>query len=164
MYRLISLDTSTTDTGYCIFLNGHIEKSGHITSEGEDRLDDMIMKIYALLSDTKYLGTIVIEKMSFVRNGNTDRTLAELIGAVRGYALMKKKEYIEYNVNRWRSLIAKNIGEPSPKKREEAKAWSKEKAADLNIYTDNDNESDAILIGIARFIELLGTDFTSFAV
>ena len=62
------------------------------------------------------------------------------------------------------TLIAKNIGEPSPKKREEAKAWSKEKARDLNIYTDNDNESDAILIGIARFIELLGTDFTSFAV
>ena len=109
MYRLISLDTSTSDTGYCIFLNGHIEKSYHIISEGENRLDDMIMKIYALLSDTKYLGTIVIEKMSFVRNGNTDRTLAELIGAVRGYALMKKKEYIEYNVNRWRRLLSQKI-------------------------------------------------------
>lgn len=152
-YRLISLDTSTTHTGYCIFLNGRIECSGVIKSRKDDRLKSMIEGIYSLLKSVDDLGTIIIERMSVGRNISVGRSLTEIIGAVRGYAIMHDMEFIEYNVATWRRLIAQSLGETAPRLKKEAKAWSIEKVKSIGIEPYDDNEADAINIGIARFLE-----------
>ena len=55
---LLTLDTATRNTGYCVFENGKIIKTGVISTKAKEPLDKMLLKIGTLL--TKYQPDIVV--------------------------------------------------------------------------------------------------------
>ena len=152
---MVSLDTSTTITGYAIWINGVLDKSGIIDHSKEKniekRIEYMVNAIYGLI---KKSDIVVIESTKVPRGVSAQRYLTQLLGAVWGFCIDKKIEYVEYAPSVWRKLIA---GERKiPRKREEAKQWDIKEAKKLGYKPCDDNEADAILIGIARMNEFEG--------
>ena len=146
---LLSLDTSTTETGIAIFKNGRYEKSYTIKSNVKsNKLTDMIQKIYQEITNISPQ-IVICEDMCIVRNASTSRILSELIGAVRGICISQNIFFDKLRPNEWRALNLSDK-EKLPKKREDCKEWSKHKAKLLfNKDFSSDNESDAVLIGQA---------------
>ena len=163
-YKLISLDTSSTISGYSVFSSGLYKYSGVFDYSkksykeqpcDEDKLNKMVLSILSLL-DKEKPGTVVIEMTVVERNAKTQRLLSEIVGSVRGWAYINNAEFVEYRPSVWRKLICgiKKI----PIKRDDCKAWSVGLLQDKIVGID-DNEADSVLIGIARFIDLLGGSF-----
>lgn len=148
--KLMSIDSSTTGSGYAIYLNGELNYYGvysttHIFNSKE-RLETMMkslcQKIEAIKPD------IVITELTVVnRNAEAQRNLSMLLGAIYFKCLELGIEYHALRPTEWRKLV-RNEDESIPRKREELKKWSKNKVKDIyKIDTDDDNISDAILLG-----------------
>lgn len=154
-YRMVSLDTSSTKTGWAYWEAGELTEYGEIDHSKEKdievRFEDMCLSILSLLNRLKP-ETIVIEMESVTRNAHTQRILTEIIGVVHGWALSNYAEYVEYRPLAWRKLNCEEE-EKVPAKREDAKAWSITKIKNLFEKDTTDNEADAILIGRARIKE-----------
>lgn len=149
--RMVSLDTSSTATGYAYWENAVLKESGELKADSkdkEDRLDEMCLKIMDILR--KYKPHIVVIEMTVVEtNANTQRILSEIVGVVRGYALMHDCDFVRYRPSSWRYLV-KDENETLSKKREDLKKWSVAKVSKLYGINGSDNETDAILIGLAH--------------
>ena len=165
---LLSLDTSSTKTGWAVFKNGTYQESGvldwsHI-KETDNRLQLMYIKIIQYIE--KYQPDILVIEKDVVGSGrrlnmSTINTLIKLIGGIWAYCVqlnmgttMNNSEndfrifYVEYSPSEWRSLIGLK-----GRKREEYKEASIKKIKDeYNIDVD-DNEADAINIGLAYIKE-----------
>ena len=91
---------------------------------------------------------IVITELTVVnRNAEAQRNLSMLLGAIYYKCLELGIEYHSLRPTEWRKLV-KNKNEVLPRKREELKVWSKSKVKDMyKINIDDDNISDAILLG-----------------
>lgn len=148
---LISLDTSSSKTGWAFFINGKYNQSGLIdltTKENkklssDDRIGKMCLTIFELIN--KYSpDTIVIEKLTVSRNMVTVRVLAKIIGTVYAYALQNKTNYIELESSQWRSALHM---QKHGRKRDEYKKLSIEYAQNIAHKEINDDEADAICIG-----------------
>ena len=153
-YKMLSLDTSSSCTGYALYEAGILSESGSINAEGIDReskLDSMCREIYRLL-DAMDPGTVVIEMTVVERNAMTQRVLSEIVGAVRGWAIRHEAEFVEYRPNIWRKLITGD--DPIPKGRTACKEWSKDTVHKMYGNSFGDDECDAILIGQARINEI----------
>lgn len=154
--RLISLDTSSTKTGYAIFNNGQYKESGLInldTSEckkkyknnSDKRIKDMCLKVIELLENTKP-DILVIEKLNVGRNMVAVRALSKIIGVVYCYSILNDCFYYEIQPSQWRSKLGM---QSSKRKREEYKELSI-KYVKENLNKDvTDDESDSICAGIA---------------
>lgn len=152
-YRMVSLDTSSTKSGYAYWENGELIESGLLdTSKEKDReirLEDMCLSVIKVLDKYKPK-TVVIEMTVVERNAQTQRILSEIVGVVRGWTLCNYAEFVSMRPTQWRKLIC-DTDEKAPRKREECKTWSVQKARQLYNYAlDDDNISDAILVGRAR--------------
>ena len=152
MIKMVSLDTSSTVTGYAVFENGKLKKSGVIDETKEK--DTLIRKEYMILSINDLLtkenpDIVVIELTVVQKNANTQRLLSDILGTVWGWCLCNAAEYVEYRPTTWRKLVA-GEDEKVPIKRDDAKIWSLDKCRELFHGVDTDDESDAILIGYAR--------------
>lgn len=149
---MVSLDTSSTETGYAYFENGILIKSGTINLKKEKvveiRLEDMCLSIIEILSKYKP-ETVVIEMTVVERGASTQRLLSEIVGVVRGWSLCNYAEFVSMRPTNWRKLVC-DEDEIAPKKRNDCKPWSINKVAQIYSIRVNDNESDAILIGLAR--------------
>ena len=149
---LLSLDTSTKDTGIGIFENGKFSRSQVIdVSKVKDstiRMNEMISSLYHLFDELKP-AIIVAELTSVMRNPDTQRKLTMVLGAIMGKCIDMKCPYYFYRPSEWRSII-KDKGEKLPRKREELKQWAIEKCHKLGYENViDDNEAEAILIGYA---------------
>ena len=158
---LLSLDTSSTSTGWAVFINGEYARSGCIDlkqiKDINVRLPEMIRRIYSLIND-EFPDIIVTEEMVVPRNAQAARILTMILGAVYGYCISYRMEYevdgkMLYSSLRpaeWRKLIDSG---KKPRDREGLKNWSKQKVAELGINlgdaSNSDDVSDAILIGVA---------------
>ena len=144
----LSLDTSTRNTGYCVFENGKIIKTGVLSTNTKEPLDRMLLKIGALLA-THQPDIVVCENTVVLRNAKVQRQLTEILGAIRFWCITNRKFYYTLNPTEWRKLV-KEPEEILPKKRDELKAWSLET---VRRYTrkhiKSNDESDAVLIGEA---------------
>lgn len=151
-YKMVSLDTSTTKTGWAYWENGTLKESGIIDyskeKDSEIRVEDMCFSILEILKKFSP-ETIVIEMTVVTRNANVQRILSEIVGVVRGYALINYCEFIRLRPTEWRKLV-KTQTEVTPKKREELKNWSINKVLALYKKKVSDDEADAILLGQAR--------------
>lgn len=150
MIKLLSIDSSTTSTGYAIYTNGQYNRCGGIDfSDIKDtttRLDKMVQSLYSLIAEEKP-DIIVVEKMSVERNAQTGRNLMMIIGAVYGKCIDIDIFFYDFTPSEWRKLVDPG---KKPRKREELKIWSKNKAKEIFGVEDiNDDISDAILIGLA---------------
>lgn len=148
--KLISLDTSTKSTGAAIYINGELstykcfDHSSILASE--ERLGKMVHSILDFLSD-EMPDIVAVETASVSRNAHTQRFLTMIIGAIYGMCVQNNCFFFSFRPSEWRKLIS---DEKRPRKREELKKWSKDQVkTKLNIETNNDDVSDAILIGLA---------------
>ena len=165
---LLSLDTSSTKTGWAIFGNGIYEESGVLdwshVKETEDRLLIMYIDIIQLIN--KYEPDILVIEKDIVGSGkrqnmSTINTLVKLIGGVWAYCVQLNMDtpmdfqigefnvyYVEYTPSEWRKLVG-----ITARKRDDCKAASIKRIKDVYSLNVDDNEADAINIGEAYINE-----------
>ena len=165
---LLSLDTSSTKTGWAIFGNGIYEESGVLdwshVKETEDRLLIMYIDIIQLIN--KYEPDILVIEKDIVGSGkrqnmSTINTLVKLIGGIWAYCVQLNMDtpmnlstgefnifYVEYTPSEWRSLVG-----ITARKRDDCKAASIKRIKDIYNLNVDDNEADAINIGEAYINE-----------
>ena len=148
--KLLSIDSSSSSTGYSIFEDGEYSRHGLINlksvKDSEERVRKMIAEIYELIELEKPK-IIVTEMTTVTRNAQAQRTLTMVLGAILGKCVEEGIFYYSFRPTEWRALISK---EKKPRKREELKLWSIQTVNELyDIHDANDDESDAILIGQA---------------
>ena len=152
MKIILGLDTSSTSTGWSLFVDNKYQKSGLIDlrkkyKETPERLKYMVVELQNLI-DRYSPTTVVIETPVVARNPQTQRLLTTIYGAVYGKCVWDDIQFKDFRPTEWRKLIDSG---KKPRKREELKEWSKQKVHTLfgieNII--NDDVSDAILIGQA---------------
>lgn len=156
--KTIGLDTSMTSTGYSIFMNGEYSSSGKIdvshSKKTDDKIREMIQELYELIQREKP-DICVWETPVVQRNAKTQRNLTYIVGAIIGKCIENNIFYYSFRPSEWRKMISKD--EKLPRKREELKKWGINKAKQLfNIEVDNDNISDAILVGQAYINKFTG--------
>lgn len=159
--RMISMDTSSTCTGYGYFENAIMQTVGALFSESKDneeRMDGMCKNIIGLLNEKR--PHIVVAELTVVENNaHTQRLLSEILGVVRGWCIMHDAEFVTYRPNEWRALVA-DEGETIPVKRDDCKTWALAKARDmLGFDIQNDNVAEGFLIGIARINDFVRNDW-----
>ncbi len=148
--KLISIDSSTTASGYAIYINGVLNYYGVYTtdhiSNSKERLENMMKAICRRIEVDK--PDIVVTELTVVnRNAEAQRNLSMLLGAIYYKCLELGIEYYALRPTEWRKLV-KDKEESIPRKREELKEWSKAKVKDIyKINIEDDNISDAILLG-----------------
>lgn len=155
--RMLSLDTSSSKTGWAYYEDAGYKKSGVIdlgTKEcqkkykgnSEKRVEDMCLSIINLLNEYKP-HIIVIEKLNVGRNMNATRMLAKIMGVVYGYSLLHDDcFYYEIQATQWRGQLGM---QSKNKKREEFKQAAIEYVKDVLGIEVSDDEADSICAGIA---------------
>ena len=152
MTKLLSIDSSTSSTGYAVFIDGKYSRSGCIQINDDDKLTKMIEHIYSLIINEDP-DIIVVEEMVVVRNAQVARYLTMIIGAIFGKCLDNGIYYSSIRPTEWRKLIDPG---KKPRKRAELKEWSVQKVKELfDIEGVSDDIADAILIGQAYINEWL---------
>lgn len=154
MTKLLSLDTSTSITGYCLYKNAEYQKSGILCSKDEKAdLKNMCLCLWDLLNEIKP-DIIVIETPSVTKNAHTQRALVIVYAAVYIWSIlhdntffyaMRPTEWRKHcSDDEWRKKIIK-------KKRPELKKLAVLEVEKLfpNISLYSDDEAEAILIGLA---------------
>lgn len=147
---LLSLDTSTTSTGWAIFKDGEYQESGVIddfkkVKNGYERLKLMTKELLDSIGQLKP-DIIVIEKDVVFGNMKVIDMLMKIIGAVYGYCLFNGITYYEFAPSEWRKYVKLQA---FGRKRDEFKKASIKYIKD-NLNMDvNDDEADAICIGLA---------------
>ena len=150
MKTVLGLDTSSTSTGWSLFIDDKYQNSGLIDlkkyKDTTERLKCMVIELQNLIN--YYSPTVVvIETPVVVRNPQTQRLLTTIYGAVYGKCVWDDIQFKDFRPTEWRKLIDSG---KKPRKREELKEWSKQKVRALfGIKNINDDVSDAILIGQA---------------
>ncbi len=154
--KLLSLDTSSSKTGWAYFENAKYKKSGVIdldTKEckkkykenSEKRIEDMCLAVLDLLKKIKP-DIIVIEKLNVSRNMNAVRVLSKVIGAVYTYYISNDDcSYFEIQPTQWRSKLDMQSGR---KKRDELKQLSVEYVKNTLGIDVTDDEADSICAGV----------------
>lgn len=149
MTTLLSLDTSTKETGFAKYVNGNLVDYGVIKSKEKDsakRLCEMMLSIYNII-DEDNPDIVVTELTSVQRNAQVQRYLTLILGAIQGKCVKDEIFYYSYRPTEWRKLIS---DDKKPRKRDELKKWGLDKVKELfNLELNNDNITDAILIGKA---------------
>lgn len=166
---LLSLDTSSTKTGWAVFKNGIYKESGvldwsHIKDNTEDRLQIMYIDIIQHIQ--KYEPDILVIEKDIVGSGkrqnmSTINTLVKLIGGIWAYCVQLNMNtpmnlptgefiifYVEYTPSEWRNLVGINA-----RKRDDCKTASIKLIKDIYNKDVDDNEADAINIGQAYINE-----------
>ena len=153
--KLLSLDTSSSKTGWAYFENARYKKSGVIDldtkeckkkykNNSDKRIEDMCLAVWDLLQRHKP-DIIVIEKLNVGRNMVSVRQLSKVIGVVYCYSILNDCYYHEIQASQWRSQIGiqgKN------RKRDEYKQLSIEYVKNILGIDVTDDESDSICAGV----------------
>ena len=109
MVTLLSLDTSTTSTGWAVFQNGIYQDSGVIDEfkkekNGYKRLGLMVKKLLMYIEQLNP-DIIVIEKDVVFGNMKVIDMLMKIIGAVYGFCLKNEITYYEFAPSEWRKYV-----------------------------------------------------------
>ena len=153
---MISIDSSSSKTGWTYFENAKYKRSGVIdfdTNEfkkkykgkSDKRIEDMCLAVINLLKEYKP-DIIVIEKLNVGRNMVAVRHLSKVIGVVYCYSILNNCYYHEIQASQWRSQIGiqgKN------RKRDEYKQLAIEYVKNTLDIDVTDDEADSICAGIA---------------
>lgn len=150
MITLLSLDTSTTSTGWAIFKDGKYQESGVIddfkkVKNGHERLKLMTKELLDNIGQLKP-DIIAIEKDVVFGNMKVIDMLMKIIGAVYGFCLLNGITYYEFAPSEWRKYVKLQA---FGRKRDEFKKASIKYIKDNLNMEVNDDEADAICIGLA---------------
>lgn len=154
--KLISIDSSSSKTGWALFENAEYKKSGVIDldtkeckkkykGKSDKRIENMCLAIIHLLQEYKP-DIIVIEKLAVTRNMVSVRCLCKVIGAVYCYSILHNNVfYYEIQPSEWRSKLGI---QSKGNKREDFKQLSIEYVKSHYGIDVSDDESDAICAGM----------------
>lgn len=154
--KMISLDTSSTCSGWAYFEDGVYKTSNTIAlntkeckkkykDNSEQRVKDMCLNLLELLNKFQP-DIIVVEKLNVSRNMNATRILAKIIGIVYSHAITHNNcFYYEIQSTQWRSQLGMQFGK---KRREELKQLSVKYVKDKLGKDVCDDEADAICVGL----------------
>lgn len=160
--KMISFDTSSTDTGWAVYINGKLKRYGDfnhkdIKNDTEKRIASMCKDIATLILKEKP-DILIAEDLNVMKSVSTAKTLAEIIGGVRmcKYLITDKDIWFDkMPPKHWRKLVG-DANEKIPTKSDDCKVWDIAKVEQIfKIKTDNDNIADAILIGYAYIMEFV---------
>lgn len=148
MITLLSLDTSTTNTGYCIYKDGKYNSSGAIASPknltGAPKVEYMMIHIMDLLQEIQP-DIVCIEELHVNRNFQSVVHLAEIIGAVHGYCLSHDIFFYSISPATWHSRLGFKSRKRIDLKQESLKYVNN----NYQLTNITDDEADAICIGEA---------------
>lgn len=154
MTKVLSLDTSTSCTGYAVYEDGKYARCGCIDKRkekltSEQRLDEMCKDILTLM-DVENPDIVYWETPSIARNAVTQRLLTMVTGVVYGWCLSHNVYHEDFRPNVWRKGCLKR-DEKLPRTRVEAKQWSINRVKELYDADVNDDTADAIMIAYGAF-------------
>ena len=145
----MSLDTSTTSSGWSIYTNGKLKDYGvvdlsKVKGTAKNKIPIMISEIEKIIE--KYKPSIVVVELTVVsRNAQAQRNLTMLLGMIWHICINKDIEFVDLRPTEWRSYVS---ADKKGRTRNELKDWSIKKVEDLfGIKEISDDVSDAILIG-----------------
>ena len=162
--KMISMDTSTTKTGWAYFENSVYISSGVINLDTKEskkkyknntdlRIKDMCLNIFSLLN--KYSpDIIVVEKLNVCRNMAVVRKLSKIIDIVYVYSIINNCTYYEIQPTQWRSKLGLQEGK---KKREDFKQASINYIKETHGIDVGDDEADSICAGLG-YTEMCSAD------
>ncbi len=154
--KILSIDSSTKSSGWSVYTDNKLVEYDCIDlsyiKDVYERIGLMILELYGLISSTRP-DVVVVEQTVVQRNPKTQRELTMILGAVFGKCTEYDIGCVMLRPTEWRKLVS---AEKKPRKREELKQWSIGKVKEVfDIACDNDDVSDAILIGRA-YINMIG--------
>lgn len=146
MVKVLALDLSTKSSGYCVIKSGSVVDFGTIKSNDKDFLvRGQYMAEFIRLLCEKYgkFDKVIIEELKVISN---QKTLV-MLGIVQGMVIreVKDSEIIFITPSSWRKQFHLNG------KRAEAKKKAIELCTTKGFAVKNDDEAEAILIGLGSF-------------
>lgn len=146
---MLSLDTSSTATGWALWNNGQLIDNGVIDLKKckEDKHQIMTKELWYILNQYSP-HIVVLEETSVLTNAQTQRVLTQITGTVYTWCVIHDVEYHALRPSTWRSCT-KDKDEKLPRKREELKKWSIAKVKEIFDIDTTDDGADALLIGKA---------------
>lgn len=149
MVKVLALDLSTRSSGYCVIKSGSVVDFGTIKSNDKDFLvrgQYMAEFIRLLCEKHGKFDKVIIEELKVISN---QKTLV-MLGIVQGMVIreIKDSEIIFVTPSSWRKQFHLNG------KRAEAKKKAIELCTIKGYTVKNDDEAEAILIGLSSFDKL----------
>lgn len=146
--KILSLDSSTKSTGYCIGQNGKIESHGCITASSKDvikRIIKMRDQLSKIIKDNK-IEKIVMQEVRPQYNSHTNKVLMWLqaVIVVAAYEINAKIEFEFIQAVEWRAAL--KIRQGRGVKRQALKPQDIQYVEDKYGLKVNDDEADAICI------------------
>lgn len=142
--NILSIDQSTSSSGFAIFTNKNLKKSGIFKPKGElfERIHYTKEYIRKLIEDnnTDY---VFLEDIQFQRNQKTYKILANLQGVIIDLMVELKIPFEVVPPSRWKAW--NQIG---GKRRKEQKENTKRKCKEIFGREFHEDEADAICIGL----------------
>jgi len=144
---VISLDTSLSNTGYCVFdTKGNPLKIGSIATKSKNSHGERLKIIADVLSDLRhqYDIDVAVFERGFTRYNNSTQALFKTIG-VANYIFHDCKT-IYYSP----ATIKKIVGGHGHMKKAELRGIIEKK---YSVSFENDDQSDSFAVGLCYFIE-----------
>lgn len=142
--NILAIDQSTACSGFAIFINQNLEKSGIFKPTGElfERIHQTKEYIRELIQDND-IDYVFIEDIQYQRNQKTYKILACLQGVIIDLLIELNLSFEIVSPSRWRAW--NQIG---GKKREQQKENAKRKCKEMFKRDFFEDEADAVCIGL----------------
>ena len=144
MANVLALDQSTTLSGYAIFINQNLEKSGIFKPTGElfERIHKTKEYIRELIQDNN-IEYVFIEDIQYQKNQKTYKILANLQGVIINLLVELNIQFEIISPSVWKSWNG-----IKGRKREQQKENTKKKVKEIFERDFEEDEADAICIGL----------------
>lgn len=149
--KVLSLDQSTTKSGYCLFEDGEYVCSG-IVDKSKSELDtdarsfDMAKDLWKVIKKYKP-EVLILENVQKQTSVSTVITLARLAGMIIGYAEAHGVKTYILGPSQWRKALSYRQG--SQVKRKELKQQSYDYVKEHYGFVKSEDENEAICINAA---------------
>ena len=142
--NILAVDQSTTVTGFAIFINQNLKKSGIYKPKGTlyDRIHSTKEYIRKLIHDND-IDYVFLEDIQFQKNQKTYKILASLLGVLIDLFIELGVKFEIVSPSRWRAW--NQIG---GKRREQQKENAKRKCKEVYGRDFFEDEADAVCIGL----------------
>ncbi|GLI51328.1 hypothetical protein TSYNTROOL_14140 [Tepidanaerobacter syntrophicus] len=144
MRHILALDQSTAVTGFAIFSNDNLKKSGYYKPSGDlfTRINQTKNYIKELIEDND-INFVFIEDIQYQKNQKTYKILANLQGVIINLLVELNISFEIISPSRWKSWNG-----IKGRKRAEQKKNTQEKCKEMLGREAMEDEADAICIGL----------------
>lgn len=142
--NILAIDQSTINTGFAIFIDNHLKKSGCYKPHGDlfTRINQTKNYIKELIEDND-INFVFIEDIQYQKNQKTYKILANLQGVIINLLVELNIGFEIIPPSRWKSWNG-----IKGRKREQQKENTKKKVKEIFERDFKEDEADAICIGL----------------